>query len=576
MMTQMKARVLGLVMATGLVATAASATPPALDLVSPDTPIVIGIKSLSEATGDAQKWAQAVMPPEAAMNVMMMNQMLSLPGLNPDGSAAIAMTFPNGDPMRSEPVPTLVVPVEDYNAFVEAMQGNAADGITALNMMGETMYAKDLGGGFMALSPEMGLVEKFSGKTGQTAAHKARMGERGTNAADGADVFVILDIETMRPMLEEGLSEMKEQMQFAAMMGGEAAAAQINAMTSVADAVVADARTAVVGLGLDDSGVWLDFAGQFADGSDTGKVFADSGDSTPLLGAVPNMDYVMAAAFDMSNKGMQGLMANAKAMTKGMGMTGTAEGVMEHTKGQAFIMGTTPGMFAGGLFTNTVQFAASDDPEALLGAMKASMEEMNGQSQEGMIFNTTYTEDAGQAAGRSLNAWSLSMSADPDHENAMATGMALSQMTMLFGGQAGPSGYITTTDKGVVSTFAKNTKLMEKVLTGGDSIANNDMLKAAASHLPEDRSAEFYLNIKGVLDMVGPMMAMIAPGTDLGDLPEKMNPIAMGLATGENGMHARVYMPGDVLEFIGSMAQTMGGAGEWEDVDEAPGSRPRF
>ena len=70
MMMQMKTRVLGLVMAAGLVATPAIATPPALDRVSPDTPIIIGIKSLSEFSGDTQKWAKAVLPPEAGMQII--------------------------------------------------------------------------------------------------------------------------------------------------------------------------------------------------------------------------------------------------------------------------------------------------------------------------------------------------------------------------------------------------------------------------------------------------------------------------------------------------------------------------
>ncbi len=573
-MMQMKTRVLGLVMAAGLVTTPALATPPALDRVSTDTPIIIGIKSLTEFSGDLQMWAKAVLPPEASMQMAMVDQMLSLPGLDPDGSAAIALTFPDG--MGSEPVPTLILPAADYSAFVEAMQGNPADGIAALNMMGETMYAKDLGDGFMALSPEMGLVENFSGEAGQTAGHEARMGARGTEAADGADIFVILDVESMRPLLEEGLEEMKSSMEMAAMMGGDAAAAQIDTMTSVADAVVADARTVVVGLGLDDTGVWLDFAGQFAEGSDTGEIFAEAGNSTPLLGAIPNMDYIMAFAVDLSNSGIQSLMAEAAEMNKGMGFSVNTSDMMKYATGQSMVMGTTPGLFAGGLFSNTVQFTASDDPEALFNAMKTSMNEMNGLSQEGMIFNTTFEENTGEAGGRSLSSWSLSMEADPNHENAMATSMALSQMTMLFGGQAGPSGYVTTTDDGLVSTFSKNSKLMEKVLTGGDSMANNEMLKNAAAHLPADRTAEFYLNIKGVLDMVGPMMAMFAPGTDLGDLPEQMSPIAFGLSTGGNGMHARVFLPGDVLEFAGAMAQQFGGDGDWEDVDDEPDSRPRF
>lgn len=575
-MMTMRTRVLGLVTATGLACTPALAVPPALDHVSADTPVIIGIQSLSGLSASAQQWMGKLAPPEAMMGLTMVGQILETPGLNPAGSAAVALSFPNG--MESEPVPTIILPVADYAAFVEAMQGQADDGVSAINFMDETLFVKSLGSGFMAVGPEMTLIEDFDGSKGRGKAHDARLGAQGAKASDQASIFVVVDVASMRPVLDEALAQMDQQMEMAAMMAGEAAAAQLATMASAAKAVVEDGRTAFLGLGASEDGLWLDFAGQFADGSDTGAIFSDAGDATPLFAALPNMDYIVAAAFDTSSPGIRSLMASAMELNKGMSFgLNTAEAV-KYNDGSALVMGVTPGLFAGGLFANTVAFTASNDPAALLEVMKSSMVAMNDSAQEGILFHTTWQDDAAEVAGHSLHAWGLSMEGDPNHPNGAQAGMALQQMTMLFGGQAGPSGYAATTEHGLYATYAKSTKLMEQALNGGeDPLTNNESIKMVAGHLPAERTAEGYLNIKGVLDMVMPLIGMMGVAPDLGELPEHMNPIGMGLATGDGGMHARVFVPGDVLEFIGKISQEMNAGGdEWEEVEEEPDAKPRF
>lgn len=574
-MMTMQARVLGLVTAAGLAITPALAVPPALDHVSADTPVIIGIQSLSGLSASAQKWMGALAPPEAAMGLMMVEQVLQTPGLNAAGSAAVALSFPHG--MDSEPVPTIILPLSDYAEFVEAMQGTASDGVAAINFREQTLFVKDLGGGFMALGPEMGLVEAFDGTAGRAAAHNTRLGAHGAKASDQASIFAVVDVASMRPMLDQGLAEMEQQMEFAAMMAGEAAAAQMEAMANIAKAVVNDGKTAFIGLGAGDDGLWLDFAGQFTEGSDTGAIFADSGASSPLFGALPNMDYIFAAAFDSSSPGIRSMMASAMELNQGMSFGFKSAEVIELSDGSAMVMGVTPGLFAGGLFANTVAFTASKSPDALLGFMKTGIAEMNDQSQEGILFHTSWKDDAAEAAGHKLHAWGLSMEGDPNHPNGAAAGMALQQMTFLFGGNAGPSGYIATTDKGLYTTYAKNSKLMERVLGDeGDALSANESIRMVASHLPAERTGEGYLNVKGVLDMLIPTLAAFGAAPDLGELPEHMNPIAFGLATGQGGMHARVFVPGDVLEFVAKVSQEMNGGGEWDEVEEEPDAKPRF
>lgn len=574
-MTTMRTRVLGLVTATGLACTPALAVPPALDHVSADTPVIIGIQSLSGLTASAKQWMGTFAPPEAAMSLMMAEQIFQTPGLNAAGSAAVSLSFPNG--LDSEPVPTIILPVSDYAGFVEAMQGEAGDGVAAINFMEQTLFVKDLGGGFLALGPEMSVVEGFDGSDGHAKAHDARLGVRGAKAADQAGIFLVVDVATVRPKLVEALGEMEQQMEFAAMMAGEAAAAQMQTMATAARAVVADGRTAFIGVGAGEDGLWLDFAGQFSEGSETGALFAGGGDATPLFAALPNMDYIVAGAFDTSSPGIRALMTSAMAMNQGMSFGMNNAEALEHNDGSAVVVGVTPGLFAGGLFANTIAFTASKDPAAMLEIMKTGVGAMNDLAQEGVLFHTTWQDDAAEVAGHSLHGWAMSMEGDPNHPNGAAAGTALQQMTMLFGGQAGPSGYVTTTAKGLYTTYAKNTKLMELAITGGgDSLTGNESIRKVAAHLPAERTAEGYLNIKGVLDMVMPILGMMGVAPDLGALPEHMNPIGMGLATGGGGMHARVFIPGDVLEFLGKVSQEMNGGDEWEEVDEEPDAKPRF
>ncbi len=576
-MMKMQTRVLWMLAAVGLASAPALAVPPALDYIPVETPIIIGIQSLTGLTTDAEKWGSMFAPPQAMMGMMMVKQMLDLPGLNAEGSAAVALTFPKGT-MDAEPIPTIILPVSSYGDFVEAMQGEAGDGVAALNFMGETLFAKDLGGGFIALGPEMGFIEDYDGSSGNSNAHNQRLGVRGTEAADQVGIFAVVDVESMRPVLEEALAEMGQQMEFAAMMGGEAAAQQIEMIMGVAEAVVDDGQTAFIGLGSSEDGLWLDFAGQFAEGSESGAVFADSGNSSSLFGALPDMDYIMAFAYDTSSEGIRSLMTAAVEMSEGVGMGFQSADIMELNNGQSMVIGMTPGLFAGGLFANTVQFTASDDPEKLFEVMETVMNEMDGMSQNGILYHTSFEENAAEAAGYNLHAWGFTMEGDPDHENGVAAGMQLQQMTMLFGGQAGPSGYMTTTDDGIYASFSKNRKLMEQVLTGeGGQLSDNAGMAMVAGHLPQERTAEAYLNIKGVLDMVMPLLSMMGVGADLGDLPEEMNPIGFALATEGGGMHARLFVPTDVLEFGAAMAEQFGGSDEWdEEVEEEPESKPRF
>lgn len=563
-----KTRVLGMLCAAGLASAAVAQVPASFDHVAVDTPIVIGIHNLEKFTGSAQQWASSIAPPEAMGGFQMAEMMLGTPGLNAGGSAAIAMTL---DPDMGEPIPVIILPVSDYNAFVEAMQGQPGNGVTAINMMGGEAFVKPVGDGFVAMGQSFDTVSAFDAAAGKRKSHDERLGKIAAEAAGGTDIFVVIDVPAMRPYLEMGMVEMQQNMEMMAMMGGDAVGAQIAAMTGAMEAVVRDGRTAFMGMGTGEKGIWLDFAGQFTEGSDTAGYFADGGDSATLFSHLPQMEYIAAWSIDNSNDGLRKLMEGMAEMNGGGGF-GFDVSALKAATGSAAVMGKTPGLFAGGLFANTVTFARADDGQTLLGQWKNMITSTDGTSQEGILMKASVEDNATEVAGRPVHAWGVTMEADPNHENAMMASMAIQQMAMMFGGEAGVRGYAAAGEDGVYTTMSRNSALLEKALTNsGSSFADEPGVKAVAANLPDNRSMEGYLNIKGVLDMFAPMMAMLgAPA--ISDVPEDMLPIGMSLSTGEGGMHSRVYVPGSVIEFVSSMAAEMNGGG----VDQEPADKPRF
>lgn len=570
---KMQTRVLGILAAVGLAATPSLAVPPALDHVPAETPVVIGIKSVSHLAGSVKRWASLFAPEEAMEGFAVADQLLATPGLNAEGSAAVAVTFSEtGEP--NEPV--IVLPVSDYDAFIEAMQGAPGDEVTTIQVMGEEHYAKQLGEGFIALGPDFDAVSAFVGEAGQLESHESRLGDAASAAAEQADAFVLVDVQSMRPLLEQSLEQMQQSMAMAAMMGGEAMQAQMEAMMGAARAVVNDGRTAFLGMSSGDEGLSLDFAAQFEEGSDTGGVFAEGGDSGELMEKLPALDYVFAYAIDTSSEGLRELMAAAATLNEGMPFGASMGKLAELHNGQSMVIGVTPGLLAGGLFTNSVQFTRSEDPEQLLEAYEEIITELDGQTQEGMTFSTTFEENAAMAGDTPLHAYGLTLDVDPNDENAMAASIALQQMTMVFGGEAGPKGYLALTEDGMYQTMTRNTELITKALEGGESLDTNAGIEEVGASLPESRTAEAYVNVKGVLDMVAPMLAMMGGGVSFEDVPEDLHPIAMSLTTGDAGVHSRLFMPNDVLEtFSAIAAQFEEGEDEWE-VEEEPESEPRF
>jgi hypothetical protein len=130
---------------------------------------------------------------------------------------------------------------------------------------------------------------------------------------------------------------------------------------------------------------------------------------------------------------------------------------------------------------------------------------------------------------------------------------------------------------------AQNMSAALKAASGGESMASKDEFSAVAKRLPSDRIFEGYIGVKGLIDMVGPFIAMQTGGAPF-KTPEKMGPVAMAGTMNGGALGFRVVVPNDVIETVSDIAAEMaaleGGDEEMMDEgDEAPEGEnraPRF
>jgi hypothetical protein len=566
--------------AVSLLAPAWADVPPAMDRVPQGTMVVITIRNAAQFKGNVEGLIAKLGLPEGAADMGPLNQMLSMPGLDSDGSVALAMLgLEQGE--NGEPPVVIVAPVEDYGAFATGL-GGTGEGVEEVEIEGDASFIKDLGGGFAAVGPERATVEAFAGEPGQGARFTTLMGPNGAAVADGADVFVVADIAALGPAMKAGMEEAKANFAAMAEMGGPGAA-QLAVAEAFMDEFIRDGQAGVIGLNVRDTGVKLDFGAQFKEGSEWAGYFAQAeGKPTALLGSVPNLraGYLFAFAMDTSAPGIKRLFKDvleaaqaADPEAAGMMPGGNLVETIDKVDGTAFVMGTSPGGFMGGLFVNTLMYVKTSDPDGYIASMRELFTGMDGKTAGGVTYDTSFEQGTTEVSGTKADAWSMRMQFDPADPAAQQGQMA---QAMMFGPAGGPSGFVAKANNGVLVTYSKNSELLSEGLTaakGGAGLAGEPGIAAVSKGLPEGRTAEGYIGVKGILEMALGAMAMF--GGPVGDfeVPADLPPIGMGGTTKSGGARLLVSVPVEVLAAFSELGQSFGpGPGmEMEEMEEDAG-----
>jgi hypothetical protein len=556
--------------------TARAGIPDVLDRVPAETPVVIAVGNLEGTMKrlDAMSKSLGKAGENMAAGLWQMNSMISMPGVNKAGSMALAMSLPesakgknNADDMDGddaatggdEPPGVAIVPVSDYALFVKTFKGDGAATMTQAEFDGRETWIRNLGNGYAVLGNKKDLVEKFDGKAGRNGEHVARMGKVGGKIADATDILILANMAKLEPAMKEAQRQMKTNpaVAMAAMQGGGQA---IDALQGAMEAFARDAQTGIVGVGLGEKGITIDFGAQFKDGTGGAKMFQGGGSSGALMAKLPSGDFLFAGAADLSSPQVKAFIREMASKGEGnadpTSMMANLARSIDTLDGQAILMGATD--LGNGLMAKTVMYSKTKDPQAFLAASKEANAKLNGVEANGIKFQTSYQSGAREIAGVKVDKWSNKMETDPNSPMAMQVEM---MKGFMYGSEGKLSGYAAATEGGVITTMSENSELLKAAIEaskGGKSLAGDPVFSSSQSMLLADRVVEGYIGTKALMETVGGFMAMYG-GPEL-PAPDKVSPIALGMVSDGGGMGIRLAFPMDVIQTIANTAEKMQGA----------------
>jgi hypothetical protein len=454
------------------------------------------------------------------------------------------------------------------------------------------LFLRDIGNGHMAVSQSKAVLDAFSPGEKQLAPHTAMLGEVGRAIAKDDHLLVIANAAMMQATMQDMLQGIAAEAGAGIGMGGAAQA--LPAIEGAMNALTRDASRFVMGAGLNDSGLWMDMGVQYAEGSEPAAMMQAKGDTPALLTRLPSRPFIVAGAFDMSSPGMKKMLGGVLDANAGMlegGKQGDAGAppaspfamltqLPELADAWSFMVGENPAGMQTGLLSQSIYCVTTRDTGKYLDTMEELNTAANGASAEGVTYKTKYARAAEDVAGVKADTWEVQTIVDPESPNAMMMNMS---QGMMFGGPR-MRGYAAGAGDHVVMTMSRSRALFESALAAakgepqeGRSFASSKDVQHAATFLPAHRAMEVYVNPRPLLEGFSMMLEQF--GMSGFDLPERMSPVAAGAAMQGGGVHARLFVPSDVLITLESVIKSMGDmqADLMAPMDE-PGddSAPRF
>lgn len=478
----------------------------------------------------------------------------------------------------------VLLPVTSYadllSNFGTAKPG-AAGSVDQVTMPdGNDGFLKDVGEGYAAISPNKDLLTKFEAKSGASAL-KGKLGKAGDALADASDVAVVVNMDVVRPMWPDIKKEMEDKFKEKAEelpMGGEVPDPMANpAIQWLAESFMNDSRAIVSGIKAGNTGISLDCAVNFTEGTRMAKVFASGGRAGELLSKLPATTYLLAGAFDSSSAEVKSFLrefaGKSADFAKVLGPQHDIKQI-DATEGTAAVVGVPQGGLFGGLLTSAISYTATKDPTAYVASQKAAFAELQGKQENGVSVATTYQDSSAKVDGADVDEYSVRLTVDPNSDAGEAAPQAINA---IFGPTGGPAGYIAKADGGVYQTYGRNSDLLSAAMKAGkgaDGLSKDQMLTQVAAVLPEDRLAVGYVGTKGLLDLIVPAAAMFTGIQIPADLiPEKLPPVGVAVSGRDGAAHASLFLPAPVIKTatkIGlTLQQQMEGAfGEGEGGDK--------
>ena len=570
-------------------------TPGVLAHVPDSTEVYVVVPNVGGLLGDLAALNTALagkLPPDAAaagMGLFFAQSIVNQPGFDAGGSAAVMLKLPEGGlAAGEEPEATILLPISDLESFTKApfMAGQGATfdgGVASLNMDGQPLHMRDLGDYTVASNNKDAVMAFEAGE--YLAAHTKALGEGGAGAVEASDLMVVGNLGQLDGLIGELMSQMEQQMNFMAMMGGGDQVMQgFRAIESAMTTVREDGSVGMLSIDTGADGIAFDMGVSFKEGTESAATFNAPSDSGALLGALPNDNFLMAYSLDSSADGLRGLLSKMAEMQQaqagGMDMGWAA--TLEHATGASGMVGTPAAAMGGaGLLSKQITYTRAADTTKAVAAMANSLGEMDGQSMMGMKYATSYDADGGEVAGVKVGTYSIKTSMD--NSGGAGGGSPMGMMmdpaminSMLFGMSGGPSGYVAPVDGGYYTTMSKNSELLTAAMEAGkagEGLGASELLQKVQSKLQPGRFSEAYVSLDQVFNTIGPFAQMMGM-VDAFEPMEAMQPMGLSAAATGGGLRARMYWPadtlGNVIEFASQFEDAGGMGGGMGGGDSEP------
>lgn len=595
---------------------ATAKVPAAFDRVPADAAVVIATGNVEALGTRVRKYAELLEVPGTDAIGGFVDQLLGTPGIKKDGSAALVLPVIEGD-SSSDPFEqgVLIAEVSDYPAMVKELGGDPAAKVAQVKgPEGEELFARDLGGGWMAMGPDQARLESFVAGEKMLETHTKNFGVVGRRAAESSDVLVVTNMAVLAPKfskgIDDGVVELKKELALGRPPLGEVDAETVTRFLApfekIAKAFVRDAQICVLGVGLGEAGMTIDVGAQFKDSSEIAGFYAKAGDAETHLTSLPATPYLFAVSVDSSAPGTRQVLKNTAALAEETTATIKQEierrrkdpaadveqldmvakqieaqtaGIRSMSKyvdkldGTDMIFSYSPASLAGaGLFSGMITQTRGTDTAALRSMFQ---EQIKGASLPGMEIETTFKEGAAEVAGSKLDSWTAKPKMDPN--DPAAAQMAMVNMFM-YGSTGQMSGHVATLKDRLIITSSPNTQVMEQAIKaskGEGSLAADKGVTTATSALPKGSMVRGLLGTKTLLDIGQMALSFTGQPVQL-KVPADVPPIAMGMTGDGGGVHIRFHAPSATLKTLSEVArqvQEMQQGGDEEPMEE---EKPRF
>jgi hypothetical protein len=511
-----------------------------------------------------------------------------------DLEGELALYFPaNTDFDADEPPVVVVVPVSDYQAFVDGNFEDVRDedGMQVGKAFGEDedvyVVQRD---GYAAFSPFKSSLEGFQDGLELAGPTEMSMTEQ--------DVIVYANFSSLAPILKQAIDDeggkdaMMEEIAEAFEDGDvpeglmkyrpvvNAGAGQLYA---VVESFLRDAEAATISVDfIPEAGIGTGVIAQFKDGSYLADTFGDLpvADGS-LLSGLPMGDYLFFGGSTADpDQGVKLFNDLAGPVIAELEQVAEDDGVLTEFVGviRTFIEAGDGNRF-GLMAPNTQMFGQAPliqqvliqtgDAEALMQATKRAAE-LNPQLMEQLAAEagepgelptstTTFEDDAKEIGGVSFSKSTTTLPAgDP--------GTAM-MMNMVFGPE-GPTSYLATTGDSFITVAGLNDEqiaaVVEAVQADASPLADAPGMAAVQGELMAERTGVFYLNV-GEIARAGLGAAQAFGQAPPIQIPQGLPPIAYAVGPADNSLMITGIVPKDLVSQMIVTAlqfqQGMGGPG---------------